>query len=69
MSLKAFHFFFIVIAILLALGFAGWCLVNYYSPGGRRSDLVLGVISLGLAAGLVIYERYFVKKLKKVSYL
>ena len=69
MSLKAFHFFFIVVAILLSLGFAGWCLVNYYSPGGRKSDFVFGAGSIALAVGLVIYERYFVKKLKKVSYL
>jgi hypothetical protein len=69
MSLKAFHFLFIVVAILLALGFAGWSLMNYYSPVGRRSDLLTGVASVALAVGLVIYERFFVKKLKKVSYL
>ena len=69
MSLKAFHFLFIVVAILLALGFATWCLVNYSSPAGRTSDLVLGLGSIALAIGLGLYERYFVKKLKKVSYL
>jgi len=69
MSLKAFHFLFIVIAILLALGFATWCLLNYYSPAGRTSDLVLGLGSIAIALGLAIYERYFIKKLKKVSYL
>jgi hypothetical protein len=69
MSLKAFHFLFIVVAILLSLGFAGWSLVNYYSPVGRRSDLFIGVASVALAVGLAIYERFFVKKLKNVSYL
>jgi len=69
MSLKAFHFFFIVVAILLSVGFAGWCMTNYYSPGGHRADLAFGIGSAVLAVTLVIYERYFVKKLKKVSYL
>lgn len=69
MSLKAFHFFFIVVATLLALGFGAWCLSNYYSPAGRKSDLILGIGSMVLAIALVIYERFFVKKLKKVSYL
>jgi len=69
MSLKAFHFFFICVAILLSLGFGGWCFANYFTPAGRKSDLVLGIASAVLAVGLAVYERYFVKKLKKVSYL
>jgi hypothetical protein len=69
MSLKAFHFFFIVVAILLALGFATWSLLNYFSPAGRRSDLIWGVGSVVVALGLAGYEAYFLKKFKKVSYL
>ena len=69
MSLKAFHFLFIVIAILLSLGFAGWSLTNYRSAGGRTTDLVMGVGSILLAISLAVYERYFLKKLQNVSYL
>jgi len=69
MSLKAFHLLFIIAAILLALGFGVWELKSYWSPDGQGRDLALGLGSLAAAVALVIYERYFVKKLKKVSYL
>ena len=69
MSLKAFHLVFIAASILLALGFAGWSLMNYYSAQGRRLDLVLAIASAVVAVALVFYERYFLKKLKNVSYL
>ena len=69
MSLKAFHLIFIVASILLAIGFAAWSLMNYYSPGGGVWDLAMGVGSLIVALALVCYEKYFLKKLKNVSYL
>jgi hypothetical protein len=69
MSLKAFHFIFIVTAILLAFGFAAWSLWNYRLPGGVASDLVVGLVSLAIGLGLIGYEVYFVKKLKNISYL
>jgi hypothetical protein len=69
MSLKAFHLVFIVASILLALGFAAWSLVNYFSPGGGLRDLLVGLGAATVAVGLVFYERYFLKKLKNVSYL
>ena len=69
MSLKAFHLIFIVAAIALAVGVGVWSLLNYFSPHGRALDLAAGVGSLLVAAGLVGYEIYFLKKLKNVSYL
>jgi hypothetical protein len=69
MSLKAFHLIFISAAILLAFGFAAWLIANYSSPAGRVSDLVFGIISIASGLGLIVYERYFLKKTKDVSYL
>ena len=69
MSLKAFHLVFIAASILLALGFMGWSLMNYFSAEGGRLDLVLAIASAVAAVALVFYERYFLKKLKNVSYL
>jgi hypothetical protein len=69
MSLKAFHFVFIVAAIMLAFGFATWSLLNYFSPHGVAWDLVWGLGGLAAGVGLVVYERYFLKKLKNVSYI
>ncbi|HWF18537.1 MAG TPA: hypothetical protein VG754_04690 [Verrucomicrobiae bacterium] len=69
MSLKAFHLVFIVASILLAVGFAAWEFVGYFSPHGGAWDLVAGIGGLLTAIGLVFYERYFLKKTKNVSYL
>jgi hypothetical protein len=69
MSLKAFHLIFITAAVLLALGCTVWGVKRYFSAGGGAWDLVFGICSLAVAVGLVLYERYFLKKLKRVSYL
>jgi len=69
MSLKAFHLVFIVASILMAFGFAAWSLTNYFSAQGRRSDLLIGVASIVAGLGLIVYERFFLKKFKNVSYL
>jgi hypothetical protein len=69
MSLKAFHLVFIIASILLAVGFSVWSLMNYFSPQGRRSDLIVGAGSAMVAVSLVFYEMFFLKKLKNVSFL
>ncbi len=69
MSLKAFHVVFITAAVLLAFGFGGWLLKNFLSPEGRAVDLVCAVLSAAAGVGLIVYERYFLKKTKNVSYL
>ena len=68
MSLKAFHIVFITASVLLAFGVAAWSLVNF-SDGRQLTDLVFGLGAAGLGVGLVIYGRYFLKKLKNISYL
>ena len=68
MSLKAFHLLFIVVSILLALGFGVWELVTYRDSEATL-DLVLGIASLLAAVGLGFYLRAVLKKLKNVSYL
>ncbi len=69
MSLKAFHLIFISAASALAFGFGVWELNDYRSAIGRTLDLVFGLSSLGVGVGLLVYERYFLKKLKNVGYL
>jgi predicted membrane-bound spermidine synthase len=68
MSLKAFHIVFIVASILLALGLGAWE-VKAWLDTRRPLDLVFGVGSLVAGIGLIIYGRYFLKKLKQVPYL
>jgi len=69
MSLKAFHVIFITASSALAFGCGVWELKNYFSADGRGLDLVFGIAALAAGVGLIIYERYFLKKLKNISYL
>ena len=69
MSLKAFHVIFITASSALAFGCGIWGLKNYFGPEGRVMDLLFGLGSIAAGVGLIIYERYFLKKLKNVSYL
>ncbi len=68
MSLKAFHVVFITASVLLSFGFGAWSLVGY-SDYGRMIDLVSGVVSVVIGVGLIAYGRYFLRKLKNISYL
>ena len=68
MSLKAFHIVFITVSTVLAAGFGLWSLQNYFA-GEDGLNLIFGIGSLLAGVALVIYGKYFLKKLKKVSYL
>ena len=69
MSLKTFHLIFITASTALAFGCGIWGLKDFFSAGGRAWDLVFGLGSLAAGVSLIFYERYFLKKLKRVSYL
>jgi hypothetical protein len=69
MSLKAFHVIFITAASALAFGCAVWALKNFWSPEGRTVDLVYGLAAALAGAALIVYERYFLKKLRNVDFL
>jgi len=61
MSLKAFHLIFVTTLTMLSLGFAAWAFCS--------GKIIFGLLGL-VACGLVIfYGIYFLKKLKKISYL
>ncbi len=68
MSLKAFHVVFVSASILLTLGVGVWALNRYFQEGGEL-NLALGLGSLVSAITLGVYGRYFLKKLKHISYL
>ncbi len=59
MSLKGFHIFFIIIAFLLAAGCAAWGFVNGLAPA-------FGWTCSGLAAALLLYGIFFLKKSRKL---
>ena len=68
MSLKAFHIVFITVSTVLAVGFGLWSLQSYFAGEGGL-NLVFGIGSLLAGGALMVYGKYFLKKLKKVSYL
>ncbi len=68
MSLKAFHIVFVSASVLLALGVGVWGLNHYFKDGGSL-NLALGAGSLVTAVLLGVYGRFFLKKLKNISYL
>ncbi len=69
MSLKAFHIVFIVASILLAFLFSAWCMASYFRADGPVLHLIFGVGSLLSGILLIIYSKYFLRKLKDISYL
>lgn len=68
MSLKAFHFAFICISILLSAYFGGWC-VRDYSDNQTTSYLIMGIGSFMATASLVVYLAWFLKKSRHIGFL
>ena len=76
MSLKFFHIVFIVISSLTCFGLSYWCYKSsLQSPfvSAFRSDfgsmnLVMSIVFLAIGVGLIIYGKYFYKKLKALGY-
>ena len=69
MSLKAVHLIFVSLLTTLALGCAAWKFVDYAGAEGTRADLEFGIGATIAGVLVIIYGRYFLKKLKKMSYL
>jgi hypothetical protein len=68
MSLKTFHVIFVAASIAVSLFLGIWSFMSYQTTGSR-TDLIYAVTS-GLAViALLCYGRYFLKKLKHISYL
>lgn len=68
MSLKTFHIVFVTLSTILAAGFGIWAIRDYQAHG-ETGSMVTGVASLIGAVGLIVYGRWFLKKLKGVSCL
>ena len=68
MSLKAFHVFFILVSMLLSLGFGLWA-VGAYLDSGAGLILGLGLASFVGCVVLAVYGKWFLKKLSGWSYL
>jgi len=61
MNLKQFHIVFIVMAVLMSVGFAAWAFTRFQAEAGV---LLMGGVSAVIALGLAVYGFWFLKKLK-----
>ena len=61
MSLKAFHLIFVTLLTTLAFGFSAWAFI--------AGQVIFGALGIVAAILVIIYGIYFLKKLKKISYL
>lgn len=68
MSLKAFHLIFVSASIAVSVFLGVWAGMNYRQTGARI-DLVYSVASGLAVVALLWYGKYFLKKLKHISYL
>lgn len=68
MSLKAFHLVFITVCTLFALALGVWG-VRDYSDSRAAMSLVLGVGGIAATPVLLLYGRWFLRKLRNVSYI
>ena len=68
MSLKAFHIFFVLVSAAMSIGLGFWGIKDYLQSGSSLS-LSLAVGAFAGSGCLVWYGRWFLRKLKNVSYL
>ena len=66
MSLKTFHIFFIIVSVLFSLGFSVWAFLEY-ARLDQATNLIFGVGALVLALILMVYGRWFLRKLRGVE--
>jgi hypothetical protein len=69
MSLKTIHIVFIIASCLMTAFFGVWAWREFFGPEGTPVHLVYGVAAILSFAGLLVYGRYFLRKLKHISYL
>ncbi len=68
MSLKGVHVFFIAVCLLLTLGFGIWGVRNYREDG-TESSWYLAVASFAGTGVLAVYGVWFLKKLRRLSFV
>ncbi|MGN6554060.1 MAG: hypothetical protein ACTHLW_10105 [Verrucomicrobiota bacterium] len=68
MSLKAFHLVFVTALSSLAFGCSAWKFKSY-ADDHAASDLGFAIAALLGGIAVIVYGKYFLKKLKKVSFL
>lgn len=69
MSLKTIHIVFILASSLMTVLFGVWAWQQYFGPESSPAHIIYGSLSIVALVGLLAYGRYFLRKLKHISYL
>lgn len=69
MSLKAIHIVFVIASSLMTAFFAVWAWREFFGPQGGAIHLLYGLLAMAALVGLLVYGRYFLRKLKHIDYL
>jgi DNA-binding transcriptional regulator of glucitol operon len=69
MSLKAVHLVFVTALSALAFGLGVWQVRDYRQPDGTTGDLLFALGAFAAGVLVIVYGKYFLKKLRTVSYL
>ena len=65
MSLRAFHLFFIGVAVILAFGIA-WFEYSVYREGRATVDLAVCIVQVGVGLALIAYGFSFRRKTRSL---
>ncbi|MEK6797543.1 MAG: hypothetical protein AABZ12_01110 [Planctomycetota bacterium] len=68
MSLKAVHILFVCASMFLCAGFGAWA-VGEFRTTRDLGTLLWGVGAFAIGVGMMVYGRWFLKKLRGVGYL
>lgn len=68
MSLKAFHIVFVAASVVLMAFLSGWSFLAYQETQSTEY-LVWSLCAASSVVGLVIYGRFFLRKLRNISFL
>ncbi len=68
MSLKAFHIVFVAASVVLMAFLSGWSFLVYRETQSTE-HLVWSFCAAASVVGLVAYGRFFLRKLRNVSFL
>lgn len=69
MSLKALHIVFVCATLALDLFVGGWAWLKFFSEERTMTHLIYGCGSIVMIGVIVWYARYFLRKLRTLSYL
>lgn len=68
MSLKAFHLIFVTASVAVSAFMGVWSFLQYRASGSAM-HLGFTIASAVAVVALLVYGRYFLRKLKHISYL